>query len=62
MKKNKHIHINLTEDQYNALLLMANTEKRNITNMAYILLDAAIEKSIINYIDEKNTGFIKVRA
>lgn len=62
MKKNKHIHINLTEDQYNALLLMATAEKRNITNMAYILLDAAIEKSIINYIDEKNTGFIKVRA
>lgn len=61
MKKNKHIHINLTEDQYNALLLMAAREKRNITNMAYILLNDAIEKSVINYIDEKNTGFTKVR-
>lgn len=61
MKKNKHIHINLTEDQYNALLLMATREKRNITNMAYILLNDAIEKSVIDYIDEKNTGFTKVR-
>ena len=60
MKKNKHILLNITEDQYNALVLMATKNKRNITNMAYILLDAAIEKSIINYIDEKNSGFKKL--
>lgn len=55
--KSKHILINITEDQYNALLLMADKEKRNITNMAYLLLVDAIEKNIINYIDEKNSGF-----
>lgn len=60
MKKNKHITINLTEDQYNAVLLMAIKENRNITNMVYILLQAAIENSIINYIDEKSTGFKKL--
>lgn len=59
MKKNKHITLNLTEDQYNALVLMATKEKRNITNMVYILLDDAIEKNIIKYIDEKNSGFKK---
>lgn len=57
MKRNKHILINLTEDQYNALLLMSSKEKRNITNMSYLLLVDAIEKNIINYIDEKNSGF-----
>ena len=55
--KSKHILINITEDQYNALLLMANKEKRNITNMSYLLLVDAIEKNIINYIDEKGGGF-----
>lgn len=61
MKKNKHVTLNLTEDQYNAVLLMATKENRNITNMVYILLQAAIENSIINYIDEKSTGFKKLR-
>lgn len=60
MKKNRHITLNLTEDQYNAVLLMATKENRNITNMVYILLQAAIENSIINYIDEKSTGFKKL--
>lgn len=60
MKKNKHITLNLTEDQYNAVLLMATKENRNITNMVYILLQAAIENSVINYIDEKSTGFKKL--
>lgn len=60
MKKNKHILLNITEDQYNALVLMAAKNKRNITNMAYILLDDAIENNIINYIDEKSGGFNKL--
>ena len=57
MKKTKHILLNITEDQYNALVLMAAKNKRNITNMAFILLDDAIEKNIINYIDKKDSGF-----
>lgn len=60
MKKNKHILLNITEDQYNALVLMAEKNKRNITNMAYILLDDAIEKNIINYIDVKDSEYKKL--
>ena len=60
MKKNKHILLNITVDQYDALVLMAAKNKRTITNMAYILLEDAIEKNIINYIDEKNSGFKKI--
>lgn len=60
MKKNKHILLNITEDQYNALVLMAAKNKRNITNMVYILLEDAIDENIIKYIDEKSTGFKKL--
>lgn len=60
MKKNKHILLNITEDQYNALVLMADANKRNITNMAYLFLEDAIEKNIIHYIKEENSGFHKL--
>lgn len=60
MKRNKHILINLTEDQYNAINLIAKKTRRKIADVAFIMLTDSIEKIIINYIDEKNSGFKKM--
>ena len=61
MKRNKHILINLTEDQYNAIALMSDKNRRKIADMVYILVSDAIDENIINYIDEKNSGFNKLK-
>lgn len=60
MKRNKHILINLTEDQYNAIALMSDKNRRKIADMVYILVSDAIDENIIKYIDEKNSGFKKL--
>ena len=60
MKRQKHILINLTEDQYNAINLIAKKTRRKIADVAYIVLTDSIEKIILNYIDEKNAGFKKM--
>lgn len=60
MKRNKHILINLTEDQYSAIALMSDKNRRKIADMVYILVSDAIDEKIINYIDEKNSGFKKL--
>ena len=60
MKRNKHILINLTEDQYNAIALMSDKNRRKIADMVYILVSDAIEKNIIDYIDKKNSGLKKL--
>lgn len=57
MKRNKHILINLTEDQYNALLFIADKENRKISDAAYILLIESINKNILQCVDIKNSGF-----
>ena len=59
-KRNKHILINLTEDQYNAIALMSDKNRRKIADMVYILVSDAIDENIIKYIDEKNSGFKKL--
>lgn len=59
--RNKHILINLNEEQYNAIVLIAEKNKRKVADVAYLLLNDSIEKIIINYIDEKNDGFKKAQ-
>lgn len=59
-KRNKHVLINLTEDQYNAIALMSDKNRRKIADMVYILVSDAIDENIIKYIDEKNSGFKKL--
>lgn len=59
MKRNKHILINLTEDQYNAIALISDKNRRKIADMVYIFVSDAIDENIIKYIDEKNSGFKK---
>ena len=61
MNKTKHILINLTIDEYNAIKLIAEKTQRSITNVAYLLLNEKLEKTIINFIDEKNAGFAKMQ-
>lgn len=52
--KSKHILINITEDQYNALMLIANKTSRTITNVSYLLLIESLEKNIINFVNHSN--------
>ncbi len=60
MKKIKHITINLNIDEYNALLLIADKQKRNITNMSYILLVDTIKKTVLQYVNIKSDDFTKL--
>lgn len=51
MKRNKHILINLSEDQYNKLLFIANSQRRKISDAAYLILIDNIESLILNLTD-----------
>ncbi len=51
MKRNKHILINLSEDQYNKLLFIATNQRRKISDAAYLILIDNIESSILNLTD-----------
>lgn len=56
-KRNKHVLINLTEDQYNQLLYIATQQRRKTADMAYILLTDSIDDLILKIVDIKNSGF-----
>lgn len=51
MKRNKHITINLNEDQYNALECIARNTQRKLSDAAYLLLLESINKNIIQFVD-----------
>ena len=59
-KRNKHILVNLTEDQYNALLLMATKNRRKLADMAFILLSDAIDDNIAAYTTIKSGEYKKM--
>ena len=61
MKRNKHILINLTEDQYNMLLFIANKENRKISDAAYLMIIESLNNKVIQYADVKNSGFKKLK-
>lgn len=48
MKKNKHITINLNTDEYNALLFMANKERRTLAAYVALLVSDEINNRIAN--------------
>ena len=61
MKRIKHILINLTEDQYNQLLFIAEKERRKLADMAYIILTDSIDNLTLKAADVKNSGFEKLK-
>lgn len=61
MKRNKHILINLTEDQYNQLIFIAEKERRKLADMAYIILTDSIDSLALKATDIKSSGFEKLK-
>ena len=57
MKRNKHILINLNDDQFQMLEVIAENTNRKKSDVAYLLLIAALNDEIINHI--KTSGEIK---
>lgn len=51
MKRNKHILINLSEDQYNKLLFIATNQRRKISDAAYLILIDNIASMILKLTD-----------
>lgn len=47
MKKIKHITLNLTEDDYNSLLFIANNQRRTATQTAYLILIDNLNKLVL---------------
>ena len=46
IKRNKHITINLSDDEYNALLFMANKDRRTLANYLYLLVSDEINNRL----------------
>jgi len=59
MKKIKHITINLTEDEYNSVLFIANKERRTLANTAYLLLIDSLNDEILKAVSIHDSGFYK---
>ena len=57
MKRNKHILINLTEDQFNCLQFIARCENRKNSDTAYLLLINTINTEILKYVDRGGSDF-----
>lgn len=47
MKRNKHICINLTEDEYNSLLFIANKHKRKLADTCYLIVSEQLQTLIV---------------
>ena len=57
MKRNKHILINLTEDQFNCLKFIADKENRKNSDIAYLLLINTLNTEILKYVDRGGSSF-----
>lgn len=60
MKRNKHITINLTDEQFNALQFIANNQNRKIADITYLLLLENLNKYMLLIVD-KQTTFEKLK-
>lgn len=58
-KRIKHITVNITADEYDALLFMATKDRRRLADMAYILLSDAIDNNITAYVSIKDSKYKK---
>ena len=50
-KRNKHILINLTDDQFTCLKFIAEKQRRKISDAAYLLLIDSININILPLVD-----------
>ena len=57
MKRDRHILINLTEDQFNCLKFIASKENRKNSDIAYLLLINTLNNEILKYVDRGGSGF-----
>ena len=48
MKKDKHITINIDDNDYNALKTIASKENRNITNLCYLIIKDYLDNILRN--------------
>lgn len=62
MKRNKHVLINLNEDQYNALLFIANKQRRKASDAAYLLIIDAINEVLPQLAKISSSGFNEIKS
>lgn len=48
--RNKHILINLTDDQYKQIEFIASKERRKVADVAYLLIVDSLSGAILPYI------------
>lgn len=56
-KRNKHILINLTEDQYSQILFIADKTRRKAADVAYLLLIDSLHDEILIQVDRGCSDF-----
>ena len=61
MKKLKHITVNLTIDEYNSIIFIANKQSRTAANVAYMLIKESLEKEILKAVNIHNSGLHKLQ-
>ena len=61
MKKLKHITVNLTIDEYNEIIFIANKQSRTAANVAYMLIKESLQKEILKAVDIHNSGLHKLQ-
>lgn len=57
MKRDRHILINITETQYNTLMMLSDEQKRKVSEYAYLLLIQAINDEISKNVSIYNGDF-----
>lgn len=60
-KRNKHILINLTENQYNQLLFIADKQRRKLADIAYLMLIDSLHDEILKQVDRGGSDFIQLQ-
>ena len=61
MKKLRHITVNLTIDEYNEIIFIANKQSRTAANVAYMLIKESLENEILKAVNIHNSGFNKLQ-
>ena len=52
MKRNKHITININEAEYNALVFIAEKQKRKLADVVYLLASESLNAATLAAVDE----------
>lgn len=59
MKKLKHITVNLTIDEYNEIIFIANKQSRTAANVAYMLIKESLQDEILKAVSIHDSGLYK---